>query len=120
MADPQKDIEDARRDIEEDNNHWDKLFKLCAYVIGAVIVYCFLITFIPIPLANVETARQVLIFFIGTLVGYCFNLLSPGITSKRTLPTQLNVKGDNTSITSGTTTRTDIGVQPADPGTADQ
>ncbi|MEN0055562.1 MAG: hypothetical protein AAGC65_17930 [Mucilaginibacter sp.] len=112
-----KDIEDARKDIEDENNHWDKLFKLCAYVIAAVIIYCFLITFVPIPIANAETARQVLIFFIGTLVGYCFNLLSPGISSKRNLPTQLNVKGDNTSITSGTTTRTDIGVQPVDPDT---
>jgi hypothetical protein len=99
---------DSRKEILDDNNHWDKLFKLCAYVIGSVIIYCFLITFIPIPKDNIETARQVLIFFIGTLVGYCFNLLSPGISSKKSVPSQLTVTGDNTSIGGTTTTYIDL------------
>ena len=102
----------SRRDIQDDNNHWDKLFTLCACVIGAVIIYCFLITFVTIPPNNVETARQVLIFFIGTLVGYCFNLLSPGITSKKSMP-QLNVKGDNTNISG--TSGASIEISPKEP-----
>ncbi|WP_183567823.1 hypothetical protein [Mucilaginibacter sp. SP1R1] len=89
---------DPVNELQTDNNHWDKLFKLCVFVIGAVIIYCFLITFVPIPKENSETARQVLIFFIGTLVGYCFNLLSPGITAKRPESPQLTISGDNTSI----------------------
>lgn len=60
----------------------------------------------------VETARQVLIFFIGTLVGYCFNLLSPGITSKKSMP-QLNVKGDNTNISG--TSGASIEISPKEP-----
>ena len=82
-------------DNQTDSAHWNKLFILCAGVIATVIIYCFMITFIPIPPANVETARQVLIFFIGTLVGYCFNLLSPGISSKKPDST---VTGDNTTV----------------------
>lgn len=111
---------DSRKDILEENNHWDKLFRLCAYVIGAVILYCFLITFVPIPDSNVETSRQVLIFFIGTLVGYCFNLLSPGITSKKSVPAQLNVKGDNTTIGGTTTTTENIDVSAKDADHPDQ
>lgn len=82
---------------QQDSAHWDKLFKLCAIVICAVILYCFAITFAPIPPANQETARQVLIFFIGTLVGYCFNMLSPGITSKKS-DANAPITGDSPTV----------------------
>lgn len=78
----------------QDNAHWDKLFTLCKWVIFGVILYCFLITFVPIPKDNIENARAVLIFFIGTLVGYCFNMLSPGIATKKP-DTQVTQTGDS-------------------------
>lgn len=109
----------SRKDTQDDNNHWDKLFALCACVIASVIIYCFLITFVPIPADNAETARQVLIFFIGTLVGYCFNLLSPGITSKKSIP-QLNVKGDNTNISGTSSANIEISPKEPDEPPADQ
>jgi hypothetical protein len=75
------------------NRHFEWTFWFIAGATGLVMVYIFLVTFIPIPKENIRFADTALSFLLGTVIGNTFGYLVSATPFTSTKPTNNDKQG---------------------------